>query len=92
MTACSKCHKSITFHASKKTRTGKFIPLDVETMKPHECMERYIVECRRCKTKITFENDFRNQNQKCIPIDAYNGLPHNCRAAKATGLDEFFCS
>jgi hypothetical protein len=40
MTACSKCRKSITFHASKKSRTGKFIPLDVMTMKPHECMER----------------------------------------------------
>ena len=74
------------------TRTGKFIPLDKDTMKPHECNERTIVHCKRCNTKITFENGFRNQNGKCIPIDAYNGLPHNCRAAKATGLDEFFWS
>ena len=92
MTACSKCHKSIVFHINQMTRTGKFIPLDPITMKPHECNERTIVHCKRCNTKITFENGFRNQNGKCIPIDAYNGLPHNCRAAKATGLDEFFWS
>ena len=93
MTVCSKCHKSITFHVSKKSRTGKFIPLDVMTMKPHECNERYIVECNRCKDKITFENDFINKNTgKRIPLNAFDGEPHNCRAAKATGLDEFFNS
>ena len=60
-------------------------------MKPHECNERYIVECNRCKDKITFENDFINKNTgKRIPLNVFDGQPHNCRAAKATGLDEFF--
>ena len=89
MTACSKCRKSITFHASKRSRAGKYIPLDVATMKPHECIERYVVECRDCKSKITFENDFKNDNGKSIPINAFDGLPHNCKKMKS-GLDEFF--
>ena len=90
MTACSKCNKSITFHASKKSKTGKFIPLDESTMKPHECMERYVVECNRCGKGITFEQSFRNEKTgKCIPLNAFDGEPHNCNKLR-TGLDEFF--
>ena len=92
MTACSKCLKSITFHDSQKSRTGKFIPLDIETMKPHECSKRYIVECSHCGKQITFENDFINKKTgKRIPLTAFDGEPHNCRK-KFTGLDEFFCT
>ena len=90
MTACSKCLKSITFHDSQKSRTGKFIPLDIETMKPHECSKRYIVECCHCGKQITFENDFKNDSTgKFIPINAFDGIPHHCRGTMK-GLDEFF--
>ena len=89
MTACSKCRKSIAFDGKVKSSSGKYIPLDVATMKPHECNERFIAECKRCKTKITFENDFKNDNGKAIPINAFDGIPHDCSRTK-TGLDEFF--
>ena len=90
MTACSKCRKSIAFDGKVKSSSGKYIPLDVATMKPHDCKKRYIVDCKNCNSSITFENDFKNDKTgKFIPINSFNGQPHDCRRS---GLDEFFHS
>ena len=90
MSACSACKKRITFHKDQKSAKGKFIPLDKDTMKPHDCKKRYIVNCKNCSSSITFENDFKNDKTgKFIPINSFNGQPHDC---KRIGLDEFFRS
>lgn len=87
---CNKCEKAIIFSRTVMSRTGKFIPLDVETGEPHMCKERFIVECRKCGKEITFENNFRNpKNGKCIPLNAYDGETHKCKSSSRTGLDEF---
>jgi hypothetical protein len=90
MTACKSCRESITFHKDQKSAKGKFIPLDKDTMKPHDCKKRYVVDCKNCNSSITFENDFKNDKTgKFIPINSFNGQPNDCRRS---GLDEFFYS
>jgi hypothetical protein len=85
---CSLCNKPITFdnkHISQ--RTGKKIPLDIETNEPHDCparrdqpqQQRHYHQCNKgCGQEIYFDANNKSQSGKFIPLDKDTGLPHQC--------------
>jgi hypothetical protein len=82
---CKWCDAEITFddeHLSEKT--GKKIPLDPETDKPHDCpiwelKHRKYFDCRRgCGSQIYFDKKQRSESGKWIPIDKNTAQPHEC--------------
>jgi hypothetical protein len=82
---CKWCDAEITFddeHISE--RTGRKIPLDVDTDKPHNCPiwklhHRIYHEYRKgCGSQIFFDEDRRSPSGKMIPIDKYTDEPHEC--------------
>ena len=82
---CRWCDSEISFndeHVSE--RTGKKIPLDVETDEPHNCRiwklhhRRYYQCGKGCGREIFFDEDRRSASGKCIPIDKDTDEPHQC--------------
>jgi hypothetical protein len=93
---CRQCGQPITFdnkHISQ--RTGKKIPLDVETNEPHDCpvredqqqqgqrlqiQQRRYHQCNKgCGQEIYFDANNKSQSGKFIPLDKDTGLPHQCQ-------------
>ena len=91
---CRQCNQPITFdnkHISQKT--GKKIPLDVETNEPHDCpvrnnqqqqpgqsqQRRYHTCNKGCGQEIYFDANNKSQSGKWIPIDKQTELPHQCQ-------------
>jgi hypothetical protein len=90
---CNLCDEPIKFdddHISE--RTGKRIPLDLDTDEPHDCAvwrsqqqeqrrqtQRRYYSCRKgCGQEIYFDANNKNQSGKWIPLDKDTGLPHQC--------------
>jgi hypothetical protein len=75
-------------------RTGKKIPLDVETNEPHDCpvrrdqppqqqsqqqtQRRYHRCIKGCGQEIYFDANNKSQSGKFIPLDKDTGLSHQC--------------
>jgi hypothetical protein len=91
---CRQCGNPITFdnkHISQ--RTGKKIPLDIETNEPHDCpvmrdqpqqsqqTQRRYHQCNKgCGQEIYFDaNHSKSQSGKWIPLSKDTGLPHQCQ-------------
>jgi hypothetical protein len=80
--SCKLCQQPITFdkqHISEKT--GKKIPLEVQTNQPHNCKNRpklYRDCSKRCGKQIYFDPDTKTQTGKYIPLDKETGEPHQC--------------
>jgi hypothetical protein len=93
---CRLCGERIKFddkHISE--RTGKRIPLDVDTEEPHNCTvwssnnqqqpqqqtEKRYHQCRKgCGQEIYFDaNHSKSQSGKWIPLTRDTGLPHQCQ-------------
>jgi hypothetical protein len=90
---CKQCDEPIKFddeHISE--RTGKKIPLDLDTDNSHNCsvwrsqqeyrrqFQRRYYSCRKgCGQFIYFDENERAENGKWIPIDKETGEPHQCR-------------
>jgi hypothetical protein len=91
---CRLCQQPIKFddkHVSQ--RTGKKIPLDVETNEPHDCpvrrdqpqqqqpqqQKRYHQCNKGCGQEIYFDASNKSQSGKYIPLDKDTGLPHQCQ-------------
>ena len=93
--SCRICWQPIKFddkHVSQKT--GKKIPLDLETDEPHDCpvwrsqqpqplqqhQETRYYQCRRgCGQEIYFDANNKSQTGKCIPLSKDTGQPHQCQ-------------
>ena len=91
---CFKCNKPIYFAiqeietpSGKPTvsqRNGKKIPLDTDTMEPHDCPDspyhhqNRIVECWNCGEEITFSDDEVSESGRKIPLDPETYDPHTC--------------
>ena len=92
---CRLCGERIKFddkHISE--RTGKRIPLDVDTEEPHDCparknqqlqgelqqpQQRRYHQCRKgCGQEIYFDANNKSHSGKFIPLDKDTGLPHQC--------------
>jgi hypothetical protein len=91
---CRLCGERIKFddkHISE--RTGKRIPLDVDTEEPHDCpvrrdqpqqpqqtQQRRYHQCNKgCGQEIYFDANNKSQSGKYIPLDKDTGLPHQCQ-------------
>jgi len=90
---CNLCDEPIKFddeHISE--RTGKKIPLDLETDEPHgypvwrtqqeqsRQNQRRYYSCRKgCGQFIYFDSNTKSQSGKWIPLDKQTGLPHQCQ-------------
>jgi hypothetical protein len=88
---CRICGERIKFddkHISQ--RTGKRIPLDVDTEEPHDCparreqqqqpeQRRYHQCIKGCGQEIYFDANNKSQSGKFIPLDKDTGLPHQCQ-------------
>jgi hypothetical protein len=90
---CKQCGQPITFdnkHISQ--RTGKKIPLDIETNEPHDCpvrrdqpqqshqTQRRYHQCNKgCGQEIYFDENNKSQSGKWIPLDKQTGQPHQCQ-------------
>lgn len=86
---CNLCDEPIKFdgeHISE--RTGKKIPLDLETDEPHDCpvwrseqhKQRRYHSCRKgCGSEIYFDANNKTQSGKWIPLDKDTGQPHQCQ-------------
>jgi hypothetical protein len=80
--SCRQCGQPITFdnkHISQKT--GKKIPLDVDTNEPHDCPVRR----EQQQTQLPPQSQQRRylqcnkiENGKWIPLYKQTGLPHQC--------------
>jgi hypothetical protein len=93
--SCRLCGEPIKFsdkHVSQKT--GKKIPLDVDTEQPHDCpvrrdqpqqgqqsqQQRRYHQCNKgCGQEIYFDANNKSQSGKWIPLDKDTGLPHQCQ-------------
>jgi hypothetical protein len=77
-------------HISQKT--GKKIPLDVETNEPHNCpmrissiqqqtrQQRRYHQCNKgCGNEIYFDVNNKTQSGEWIPLSKDTGLPHQCQ-------------
>ena len=75
-------------------RTGKRIPLDIETNEPHDCparrdqpqqqqskqmQRRYHQRNKGCSQEIYFDANNKSQSGKFIPLDKDTGLLHQCQ-------------
>ena len=88
---CRQCGERIKFddkHVSQ--RTGKWIPLDIQTNEPHDCparteqqqqvQQRRYHNCNKgCGNEIYFDANNKSQSGKWIPLDKETGLPHQCQ-------------
>jgi hypothetical protein len=93
---CRLCGERIKFddkHISE--RTGKRIPLDVDTEEPHDCPtrreqqqqgellqseQRRYHQCNKgCGQEIYFDANNKSQSGKFIPLSKDTGLPHQCQ-------------
>ena len=89
---CRLCGERIKFddkHISE--RTGKRIPLDVDTEEAHDCParreqqqqqpeQRRYHQCNKgCGQEIYFDANNKSQSGKWIPLDKDTGLPHQCQ-------------
>jgi hypothetical protein len=90
---CNLCDEAIRFdgdHISE--RTGKKIPLDLDTDEPHDCpawrsqqeqrrrTQRRYYSCRKgCGQFIYFDANNKSQNGKWIPFDKETNEPHQCQ-------------
>jgi hypothetical protein len=93
---CRLCGERIKFddkHISE--RTGKRIPLHVDTEEPHDCpsrrdqkqqaepqqtQQRRYYQCNKgCGQEIYFDANNKSQSGKWIPLDKDTGLPHQCQ-------------
>ena len=93
---CRLCGERIKFddkHVSE--RTGKRIPLDVDTEEPHDCparrdqqqqgelqqtqQRRYHQCIKGCGQEIYFDANNKTQAGKWIPLSKDTGLPHQCQ-------------
>ncbi len=72
---CRRCGMEITFSNAIMGRTKKKVPLDVNTHKPHDCVE-FVRECRYCEKTITFSNETVSKKGRKIPLDAATLKPH----------------
>ena len=90
MTECRHCHQTIHFDkAVVSERTGKMIPLQEGSDKPHACAEwktqhRRYYSCRNCSEPIYFDEAHKSKNDKFIPLDKTTDEPHQCEEVKAT--------
>jgi hypothetical protein len=92
--SCRLCGEPIKFdnkHISE--RTGKRIPLDVDTEEPHDCparreqqqaqlpqQQRRYHQCSKgCGQEIYFDAKNKSQSGKWIPLDKDTGQPHQCQ-------------
>ena len=82
---CRRCGKKIKFDDKRVSqRTGKKIPLDVDTDKPHNCTyhqyqleqqqspqrgRRYLQCSKNCGSEIHFDVNTKTQSGKWIPLD-----------------------
>jgi hypothetical protein len=90
---CNLCDEPIKFndeHISE--RTGKKIPLHMDTDEPHDCpvwrsqqqekrKSRKYYSCRKgCGREIYFDaNHNKSQSGKWIPLSKDTGQPHQCQ-------------
>ena len=90
MTCCDLCDEPITFYDEHiSERTGKKIPLDIDTYEPHGCIvwrnqkNRRYCQCRKgCGAQIYFDqnNEFGlSENGKWVPLEKETGLSHECQ-------------
>ena len=85
---CKYCDAELTFDSEYVSeRTGKKIPLDVDTGEPHDCPENpyhgnnnnRLLECWTCGEQITFSDKMVSKKSgKKIPLDPKTMKPHNC--------------
>ena len=86
---CQYCDAELTFDSEYVSeRTGKKIPLDLDTGEPHDCPENpyhsnyrsnRVLECWTCNEEITFsDNMVSKKSGKKIPLDSRTMRPHNC--------------
>jgi hypothetical protein len=84
---CWTCDEEITFDDEHFSEiTGKKIPLDPDTLEPHDCIEsaggpgyRY-VQCYNCGEDIYFDNEHVSKRGKKIPLDRLTEEPHRCES------------
>jgi hypothetical protein len=90
---CKLCDEPIKFdddHTSE--RTGKKIPLDIDTDQPHYCIvwrsqqeqrrqthRRYYICRKGCGRFIYFDENERTESGKWFPLEKETGLPHQCK-------------
>jgi hypothetical protein len=94
-TYCRYCDDEITFSEDYVSeRTGKKIPLDVDTEEPHDCPirrahHRKFYDCNRgCGFQIYFDKMYLTESGKWIPVDKQTGLPHTCAGRSKSDLGE----
>jgi hypothetical protein len=89
---CNLCDEPIKFdgeHISE--RSGKRIPLDIDTEEPHRCpvwrnqqeerrktQRRYRQCSKGCGQFIYFDENERAESGKWIPLSKDTGKPHQC--------------
>jgi hypothetical protein len=93
--ACIQCGEPIKFDDKYVSqRTGKKIPLDVQTNEPYDCLalteqqqgqQQQITQQRRyhqcnkgCENEIYFDATSKSQSGKFISLDKQTELPHQC--------------
>ena len=90
---CNLCEEPIKFDDEYiSERTGKKIPLDVDTDEPHDCpvwrsqkeqrrqSQRRYYSCRKgCGQFIYFDQNERSESGKYIPLDKETGESHQCQ-------------
>lgn len=83
MLECNKCNEEIAFDDRHVSARGKKIPLDADTMEPHNCPENNI-PCKACGEMIHFDSNVRSESSgKLIPLEPYSSEPHECEGDKA---------
>ena len=94
-TYCKYCNEEIAFDDDYISEcNGKKIPLDTDTMEPHDCPDspyhhqNRIVECWNCGEEITFADDMVSKSRKKIPLDPETYHPHWCEEEEYDDEDE----
>lgn len=87
---CNRCGAGIYFDDEYVSpKTGKKIPLDHATDKPHDCPvwnkehNKYKAKklyCNACSKEIYFDDDYVTDTGKKIPLSKASKAPHRCRA------------
>jgi hypothetical protein len=82
---CSRCRVTrIFFDNTQRGYNNMLIPLEVSTLKPHDCGMSYPFFCNHdgCNTKLYYDRKVTNLRGGLIALEYETDLPHICPGKK----------
>jgi hypothetical protein len=81
--SCRNCNQQLYLDYQRTSDSGKRIPLEIYTHKPHVCPNRppytsESFECKECGQELYVTDSHRSKRGKYVPLNTDDDKPHDC--------------